>query len=122
MHKTIFYKDDDGNEPVRKYIENLLLRPSKDGKIKYNKIRDYIVLLEERGLTLGEPYVKHIQNTSLWELRPLRDRIFFAVWDDDRFILLHQFMKKTKKTPQKEIDIAKNRFDKAREEFKKYEE
>jgi len=46
--------------------------------------------------------------TDLYELRPTSDRIFFAYWKDNTFILLHYFVKKTQKTPVKEIEIANN--------------
>ncbi|MBQ3145469.1 MAG: type II toxin-antitoxin system RelE/ParE family toxin [Clostridia bacterium] len=37
----------------------------------------------------------------------LRDRILFAYYDKNTFILLSIFMKTTRKTPQMEIDKAK---------------
>ena len=51
------------------------------------------------------PYLKHIHG-DLWELRPLRDRLFFFYFNNGTFILLHHFLKKTRKTPQREIDQA----------------
>lgn len=50
--------------------------------------------------------IKHITNSNLWELRPTRDRIFFAYWKDNKFILLSHFVKKTQKTPFREIERA----------------
>lgn len=49
---------------------------------------------------------------------PLRDRILFAAWIDGQFVLLHQFMKTTQKTPKREIDRAQAYLDdlKARSE------
>ena len=58
------------------------------------------------GTRLGTPFVKHIEG-DLWELRPLRNRIFFFYWKDNRFVLLHHFIKKSQKTPAKEIQRAK---------------
>jgi len=46
---------------------------------------------------------------SLWELRPLKNRIFFFCWKDDIFVLLHHFIKKSQKTPEKEIEKARLR-------------
>jgi phage-related protein len=57
-------------------------------------------------MAVGEPYAKHIEG-EIWELRPIRDRIFFAAWNDESFILLHIFQKKTQKTPRREIEQAK---------------
>ena len=55
---------------------------------------------------MGQPYVKHIED-DIWELRPLRNRIFFFYWKDNKFVILHCFTKKTQKTPAKEIERAK---------------
>ena len=54
----------------------------------------------------GEPYIKHLED-EIWELRPLKDRILFVAWVDGSFVLLHHFVKKTQKTPRREIDKAK---------------
>lgn len=37
----------------------------------------------------------------------LRDRILFVAWLDGSFVLLHPFVKKTQKTPRREIEKAK---------------
>ena len=106
MYRVEFYKDKDGNEPVKEYISSLASRNDKDSRINLNKIRDYIKTLSEYGTRAGEPYVKHIDG-EIWELRPLRNRILFFGYDGDRIILLSHFIKKTQKTPQREIDKAK---------------
>lgn len=106
MHEIHFYKDKDGKCPVYEYISDLARRNDKSSRIKLNKIRDYIKALEQYGLQLNEPYIKHIEG-EIWELRPLRDRIFFVAWHDGQFVLLHHFMKKTPKTPRREIERAR---------------
>lgn len=116
MYKIIFYHDKNGYEPVNAYIDTLSVRKDKDSRIKYNKIREYIRALQEYGTATGEPYMKHIDG-EIWELRPLRDRIFFAAWDGNSFIILHHFMKKTQKTPQREIEKAQREL----EDFRKKE-
>ncbi len=50
--------------------------------------------------------MKHLEG-EIWELRPLRDRVLVAAWDGKSFVLLHQFVKKTQKTPKREIERAK---------------
>jgi len=52
--------------------------------------------LKEYGTKAGQPFVKH-SDGKIWELRPLRDRIFFVAWFNGSYILLHNFMKKRKK-------------------------
>lgn len=106
MHKIHFYKDKNGNEPVAEYITELARKKDKDSRIKLNKIRDYIKILSEYGTQAGEPYIKHIDG-EIWELRPLRDRILFVGWANGSYVLLHQFIKKTQKTPTREIEKAK---------------
>ena len=51
-------------------------------------------------------YAKHLDG-DIWELRPINDRILFAGWVDGAFVLLHSFIKKTQRTPKKEIEQAK---------------
>lgn len=58
------------------------------------------------GTQAGEPYIKHLDG-EIWELRPLRDRILFVAWHNGSYVLLHSFMKKTQKTPAREIAQAK---------------
>ena len=116
MYEIIFYHDKNGYEPVKEYIDELSVKCDKNSRIKCNKIRQYIKILQNYGTSIGEPYIKHL-DSEIWELRPLRDRILFAAWVDDSFILLHHFMKKTQKTPQVEIDKAKREL----EDFRKSE-
>ena len=108
MYRIYFYKDKNGREPVREYLETLAQKNGKDSRVKLNKIRDYMKILSIHGTRAGEPFVKHLDG-DIWELRPLRDRILFAAWDGKSFVLLHQFMKKTQKTPSKEIEKAKTK-------------
>jgi len=106
MFDVFFYKDKNGKEPVLEYIQELNGRTDKDSRIKANKIYDYIDYLQEAGPQAREPYAKHLDG-DIWELRPIRDRILYAAWDGKSFILLHHFMKKSQKTPPREIERAK---------------
>ena len=106
VHNIYFYKDKNGNEPVLEYMRELASKKGKDSRIKLNKINDYIELLSQHGTRAGEPYIKYL-DAEIWELRPLRDRILFVAWIDGSFVLLHHFMKKTQKTPKREIEQAK---------------
>ena len=107
MYQIIFYTDKNGKSEVYNYIENLRAKSNnKNERIKLNKITAYINQLSKHGLSIGEPYIKHLDN-DIWELRPLRDRFLFAYWSNNKFIILSQFMKQTQKTPQKEIEKAK---------------
>lgn len=106
MYDIYFYKDKKDNQPVLDYMRELASKGGKDSRIKLNKINDYIKVLSHHGTRAGEPFIKHLEG-DIWELRPLRDRILFVAWLDGSFVLLHQFMKKSQKTPKREIEQAK---------------
>ena len=106
MYAVIFWKDKDGRRPILEYIRKLEAKGDKDSRIKANKILEYIDYLRKEGPKAKEPYAKHLGGT-IWELRPINDRIMYAAWDGTSFILLHYFKKKTQKTPQREIRKAK---------------
>ena len=108
MFKLIFYKDSNGYDPLAEYLNKLSRKAvtSKNERIKLKKIIEYLELLEKHGTWLGEPHVKHIEG-DIWELRPLSNRIIFFHWKDGKLIMLHHFLKKTQKTPPREIEQAK---------------
>lgn len=106
MYKIYFYKDRNNKEPVLDYLRELSSKKDKDSRIKANKVNDYIEILKQYGTQAGEPYIKHLDG-EIWELRPLKDRILFVVWHNGSYVLLHTFMKKTQKTPKREIERAK---------------
>ena len=60
---------------------------------------------------MGLPLVRKME-TDLWEIRvSITDgicRIFFTI-AENIMILLHGFVKKSQKTPQKELETAQNR-------------
>ncbi len=71
------------------------------------KINKSIGLLERHGSTIKYPHTKYIAN-GVFELRVIGSihiRIFFVFRDGEAFIL-HAFVKKTEKTPKKEIDYV----------------
>ena len=113
MYEVIFYRERNGKEPIKEYLEQLEAKRdrSKDDRIRFNNVIKHIAALETYGTMIGEPYVKHIGD-GIWELRPIKDRIFFFYWKGNKYVLLHHFIKKTQKTPKREIDMAiKNRND-----------
>ena len=107
MFKVFFYKDKNGESPIADYLQALAAKSDKDSRIKLNKIYEYTKYLSESGAQVKEPYAKHLDG-EIWELRPIRDRILYAAWDGQSFILLHHFMKDTRKTPRREIEQAKH--------------
>ena len=51
MYEVHFYRDANGNQPVKDYLDKLEEKSikSKDARIKYNKIDQYIGILMEYG-------------------------------------------------------------------------
>ena len=81
------------------------------------QINLYIKMLENLGFEIHKfkQYSKHLSG-KLYELRPGNNRIIYFYYDvdDNSYILLHAFRKKSQKTPSNEID-------KALKEAKEYE-
>jgi len=101
-----FYQDSHGNMPVQEFI---CQQPAKVEA----KVYRYIDLLQDFGLSLGQPYIEKLAGSEVWELKirysSNRYRILYFASSGHKFILLHAFLKKTTKTPKNEIEIAQNR-------------
>jgi len=70
-------------------------------------------LIQANGLErVREPYVKHLEG-ALWEMRLKgKDGIARAAYltaSGHRVVVVHVFVKKTQKTPRREIDTALRR-------------
>ena len=105
MGKVYWCTTDSGRSPVEEAVDTLPLPDQA-------KIYAYIQKLEEYGYRLGVPFVKNIEG-KIKELRipisPGHYRIFYFFHHGEDFYLLHAFLKKVQKTPQKEISIARKR-------------
>jgi len=103
-----FFRLDSGREPVREWLEDLLSGHRKT-------IGEDIKTLQF-GWPVGMPLARKMDE-GLWELRSRIStgiaRTFFTIFDD-KIVLLHGFVKKSHKTPTKELAIAKRRLGKLR--------
>lgn len=108
MYDIRFYEKADGSSEVWDFMEELRIKAnvSKDARIQLNQIRLYIQLLADNGTHLPEVITKHLVD-DIWELRPGKNRVLYFYFEDDTFVLLHHFRKKTKKTPKAEIEKAR---------------
>jgi phage-related protein len=82
----------------------------RDSRASFERI---VHMIEEHGLALmREPYVKHLQG-PVWEMRMKgKDGIARAAYvtaTGRRVVVVHVFVKKTQKTPRREIEIALER-------------
>ncbi|MEW6215604.1 MAG: type II toxin-antitoxin system RelE/ParE family toxin [Nitrospirota bacterium] len=100
-----YYRDASGKEPVAEFIDAL------SNEIQAKVFRT-MKLLKDYGVLLKEPYTRQVRG-KIRELR-IRDsggavRIFYFTFTGKRIILLHGFIKKTERTPLREIGIAEKR-------------
>ena len=101
--KVVFFRTEIGKEPVRDWLKSL----NKDDR----KTIGEDVKTVQFGWPIGMPVVRKIDR-DLWEVRSRLEnriaRVLFTV-EDDVMVLLHGFIKKTQKTPQKDLEVAKRR-------------
>ena len=119
MYNIDFYRAENGESDIESFLDDLQKRATtnKDARIQHKQIAQYIQLLSAYGTRLGENITKHLDE-DIWELRPGNNRVLFFYFENDTYVLLHHFRKKTKKTPHREIEKAKAERDdwKARKE------
>jgi phage-related protein len=110
-----FYKDNNNVSDVLDIINELYSKSktNKNARINFEKITAYINILLKEGVTVGEPIVKHLDD-GIYELRPLANRILFFYFENNKYVILSHFIKKSNKTPPREIEKAKRR----REDFR----
>ena len=106
---VVFFETASGKQPVRDFFKEL---PKEDQKEIGADIR-----MVQNSFPIGLPLVKKLK-PELWEIRSIvKDgisRVFFTFFNE-KIILLHAFLKKTQKTPSREIDLAVERL----KEFKR---
>jgi phage-related protein len=98
-----FYCTNTGNEPVRKWLKEL----SPEDRL----VIGIDIKAIQYGWPLGKPLVEHLGD-GLWEVRShLHSRIARVLFiiTDGRIVLLHGFIKKTQRSPHKELQIARRR-------------
>ena len=106
-----FYEDAKGKKLVNEFLDGL------DIQMRQKMLRS-VKALQEIGIALRMPLSEYLED-GIFELRAQvgsnisRVLYFFVV--DDKAVLTHGFIKKTQKTPKKEIQKAKE----IREEYLK---
>ena len=108
MYEIEFYETEDGKCPIWDFLEALRLRAptNKDARIQHKQASLYIELLQQNGTHMNAEITKHLDD-GIWELRPGNNRVFYFFYQNDTYVLLHQFRKKSQKTPKREIEKAK---------------
>lgn len=108
MYEIDFYETEDGKCPIWDFLEALRLKAptNKDARIQHKQASLYIELLQQNGTHMNAEITKHLDD-GIWELRPGNNRVFYFFYQNDTYVLLHQFRKKSQKTPKREIEKAK---------------
>jgi len=100
---VVFFKTQAGNEPVREWLKSL---PREECQVI-----GVDILKVQFAWPLGKPLVDNVGD-GIWEIRSrLGNRIarmLFAVVGQE-IVLLHGFLKKSRKTPPAELQLAKKR-------------
>jgi len=98
-----FFRQESGKEPVRAWLKSL---PPEERKLIGQDIKTV-----QWGWPLGMPLVRSL-GYGLWEVRTnllgKMARVIFCI-RGDHIVLLNGFIKKTQKTPKKDIELAKHR-------------
>ena len=100
-----FYSREDGSEPVAEFLDSL------DSKMSA-KLVGLLEILEERGTELRMPYSEHLED-GIFELRCKQGsnitRVMYFFYVGKKIVATNGFVKKTQKTPAKELKLAKER-------------
>jgi putative addiction module killer protein len=104
VYEIVYYKRSSGKQPARKFINGL-----SDKKAKA-RLFARITMLARHG-NLPTEQVKKIHGANdLWEIRITSSsgavRLFYSLQKGKIVLLLSGFIKKTQKTPKREIDKA----------------
>ena len=103
-----FFCESTGSEPVRDWLKRLPVEERREIGTDIKTV--------QFGWPMGMPVVDHIDG-EIWEIRTrLATRIARVLFtlDGPVMVLLHGFIKKERKTPKAELDIAKQRLKKLR--------
>lgn len=100
-----FYETADGKKPVEDFLDRLPPKLSA-------KTVQMLQILEEKGTELRQPYTAPLED-GIFELRCKQgsdiSRSLFFFYVGQTIVVTNGFMKKTQKTPRKEIELAKRR-------------
>jgi phage-related protein len=98
-----FFRTETGREPVRQWLKSLVREE--------RRIIGEDIKCVQFGWPLGMPLVSKLDK-NLWEVRsrlPGRiARVLFTA-GEGQMVLLHGFIKKSRKTPKEELELAKTR-------------
>ena len=103
MFEVIFYEKENEEKPVEEFLCSL------EPKMRA-KLVGILNILQEKGNLLREPYSKHLED-GIFEVRGKVgndiSRVLYFFYIGEKIVLTNGFVKKTQKTPRKELELAK---------------
>lgn len=105
MREIIFYKTRGGKRPVAEFLDSLNSKQAK-------KVTWVLNLNETMDQVPKEYYKKLTGTDEIWEVRVQFASVIFRILgfnDENKLVLTNGFVKKSQKTPRREIDIAEQR-------------
>ncbi len=105
MFTVEFYETLEGKCPVGEFLDQLEPKMAA-------KLIGLMGILEEKGMELRMPYSEYLED-GIFELRCKQGsnitRVLYFFFSGKRIIATNGFIKKTQKTPLRELKIAKDR-------------
>ncbi len=106
MRKVDFYKNSSGKSPIVDFLDSL------SGK-QVQKITWVLEVIEEYRVVPKQYFKKLVNTDDIWEVRVISSSNIFRLlgfYDEGNLVILtNGFVKKTQKTPMKEIKLAEKR-------------
>ena len=103
-----FFRESSGAEPVRDWLRGLPYEDKRQVGVDIQTV--------QFGWPIGMPVVDHVEG-DIWEVRTRLStsiaRVLFML-DGNTMVLLHGFIKKERKTPKVDLDLARQRLKKLR--------
>lgn len=98
-----------GKNPIKDFLD-------KHPKVKIKTFHIFLNI-EKYGLITAISHIKKLKNTPLWEIKIIgkeSTRILYFTENQNSILLLNAFIKKSQKTPPKEINIALKRLEESK--------
>jgi phage-related protein len=99
--EIVFYLDARGRNPVMEFVDGL---PKREQALVFRAV----ALLRACGPSLGMPHARPV-GAGLWELRAGAGRVFYFACSGHKLVLLHGYVKKSRRAPKREIEMALRR-------------
>ena len=89
-------------------LDKLNESKQKDDQKVLKKVRHQLKILEELGTDIRLPHSKVLKSYKypIMELRPQPERVSYASYDGEKFVLLSHYTKKQNKTDKRQVEHA----------------